>query len=223
MAWVQEFAFGRCPWCETEVQFNVAYGANNQVTTMTSQGQARYFTLLTCPRCASPRVIEYHAEVAHVFLELPRESDLAIRSVNDLPPDVQRFYDEAIKALRVDLPEPAAVQLRRTLEASAAYFEVKETNLVKSIQKLVDLGLVTNGFHDALTHIRKVGNLGAHATDERLDTDTVERAMRFTTQLLRNLFEVPAELERLTVAAEGSVTDRTDTGSGTATATTTEP
>jgi len=44
---------------------------------------------------------------------------------------------------------------------------------------------------------RKVGNQGAHHTDERLEAPEVERALRFTTQVLRNLFEVPGELTEL--------------------------
>lgn len=39
--------------------------------------------------------------------------------------------------------------------------------------------------------------MGAHASDARIGQEAAERAMRFTTQVLRNLFEIPAELERL--------------------------
>jgi hypothetical protein len=43
-----------------------------------------------------------------------------------------------------------------------------------------------------LDHVRKLGNVGAHASDEIVD----EASLRFTTQVLRDLFEVPAELEK---------------------------
>lgn len=42
--------------------------------------------------------------------------------------------------------------------------------------------------------IRRLGNLGAHATDERVDEASARRALRFTTQVLKNLFEIPGEL-----------------------------
>jgi len=89
------------------------------------------------------------------------------------------------------------VQLRRTLEAAAAHFNVAERTLVKSIQKLIEAGLITKAFGDVLDHIRQVGNVGAHASDEKVDEETARRALRFTTQVLRNLFEVPAELKAL--------------------------
>jgi hypothetical protein len=73
--------------------------------------------------------------------------------------------------------------------------------LVKSIEKLITDGHVTQSFRPLLHHIREVGNVGAHASDERVDQATAERALRFTTQLLRNLFEVPGELQELAEAA----------------------
>lgn len=45
-----------------------------------------------------------------------------------------------------------------------------------------------------LDRIRKLGNIGAHAGDEDVDEDSARQALRFTTQVLRNLFEIPAEL-----------------------------
>ena len=99
--------------------------------------------------------------------------------------------------LRAGVPDAAAVQLRRTLEAAAAHYDVDEKTLVKSIEKLIAEGYVTKAFGGALHHIRQVGNLGAHHTDERVDDETARRALRFTTALLRDLFEVPAELAAL--------------------------
>lgn len=69
---------------------------------------------------------------------------------------------------------------------------------MKSIEKLINDGHVTQSFAPVLHHIRAVGNVGAHASDEDVDQTTAEGALRFTTQLLRNLFEVPGELEALT-------------------------
>ena len=65
---------------------------------------------------------------------------------------------------------------------------------VGAIEKLIEGGQITKGFGAALHHVRQLGNVGAHASDERIDESAVERAFRFTTQVLRNLFEIPAEL-----------------------------
>jgi hypothetical protein len=46
-----------------------------------------------------------------------------------------------------------------------------------------------------------------HATDEKVDEQTARRALRFTTQVLRNLFEIPAELGALDQGTEASSTE----------------
>ncbi|MFE5026630.1 DUF4145 domain-containing protein [Streptomyces sp. NPDC056656] len=123
--------------------------------------------------------------------------------IRHLPEDVKRYHLGAVRVLRVGVPDAAAVQLRRTLEAAAAHYGIKEKILMKSIEKLINDGHVTKSFEPLLHHIRVVGNVGAHASDEDVDQATAERALRFTTQLLRNLFEVPGELEALQKQTSG--------------------
>jgi hypothetical protein len=107
------------------------------------------------------------------------------------------FFNDAKRVLKAGVPDAAGVQLRRPLEAAAAHFNINEASLNESIEKLIDQGLVTPQFRGVLDHIRVVENIGAHASDERVGDLTAQRALRFTTQVLRNLFEIPAELEAL--------------------------
>lgn len=116
------------------------------------------------------------------------------KHINHLPESISRYFRNAQIVLSAGVPSAAAVELRRTLEASAAHFGATGGALVKQIQKLIDDGLVTRQFGEAMTHVRKIGNVGAHATDEELSVRDIELASRFTEQLLRNLFEVPGEL-----------------------------
>ncbi|MEV0559107.1 DUF4145 domain-containing protein [Streptomyces sp. NPDC050597] len=132
-----------------------------------------------------PKGLEESAEISHV------------------PDDVQQYFLDAIRVLSVGVPDAAAVQLRRTLEAAAAHFQIKEKVLMRSIEKLISEGYVTKSFGPVLHHIRAVGNVGAHASDERVDQEAAERALHFTTQLLRNLFEVPGELQLISDKPQG--------------------
>lgn len=163
-----------------------------------SRGSIRAWTALTCPRCAGLVGIEhsrYAVAIPSIISVIPeggRSTD-----VGHLPEDVAAYYLDAIRALDAGLPDAAAVELRRTLEAAAAHFGQNQGPLVQRVQGLISDGLVTKLFGDVLQEVRRIGNLGAHATDERVNEEEAGQALRFTTQVLRNLFEIPAELELL--------------------------
>lgn len=121
--------------------------------------------------------------------------------VKHLPTDVAEYYNNALTVLNAGVPSSAAVELRRTLEAAAKHNDITVTPLVKAIEKMVEEGLVAKSFSSVLGHIRKIGNQGAYAADENLSENEVRVALNFTTQILRNLFEVPKELELLNEAS----------------------
>lgn len=180
----------------------------------TAAGQMRPWVLLSCPRCAG--VVALDVEVVgggvganagispghtiHEKRSLPEDQHQRHR-VEHLPEDVARYYSDAQRVIDAGVPDAAAVQLRRTLEAAAAHKGVTERSLVKSVAKLIEEGYITTDFGGVLHHVRKVGNIGAHHTDEQLEEAEVQRALRFTTQVLRNLFEVPGELAELEAEA----------------------
>jgi hypothetical protein len=119
------------------------------------------------------------------------------RPIKHLPEDVERFYRDALRVMDAGVPDAAAVQLRRTLEATASNKHIDKRTLFASVKEMIDQGLVTRDFAEVLTHVRTLGNIGAHASDETLSQGQVERALSFTTQFLRNVYEVPGELQEL--------------------------
>jgi len=172
-------------------------------STTTARSAQRFFTTLACGRCGGPILVEHTGPgtVPGIVKAYPegQEGTLVVRN---LPEDVEHYYRDAITVLQAGVPEATAVQLRRTLEAAAAHFDVKPFPLVAAVKELAKKGLITAQFVDVLGHIRQVGNIGAHASDKRIDMPAAQRALRFTTQVLRNLFEIPAELRELGVAPE---------------------
>ena len=168
------------------------------LSTQSSQSARRGWSLISCPRCAGAVLLEHspsnvpHSVVGNVFPDIDRDVD-----VSHLPEDVSAYYRDAIRAMNASLPDAAAVQLRRTLEAASAHFGHNNGPLIRRVQGLITEGLITKTFGEVLNEVRRLGNLGAHATDERVDEAEATRALRFTTQVLRNLFEIPAELEQI--------------------------
>ena len=67
------------------------------------------------------------------------------------------------------------------LEAATAHFGHNENQLVKRVEGLITDGLITAGFGDVLHLVRRVGNLGAHAADERVDDATARAVLGLST------------------------------------------
>jgi hypothetical protein len=197
MPWNERYSFRDCPWCGLTNTRLTTINVDQQV--VDKWGEPKFWATLGCPACGNAVLVRHGApdsDDTKVYEVVPTSSH-AKTDISHLPEDVARYYNDALLVLRVGVPDAAAVQLRRTLEAAAAHYEIREKILMKSIEKLIADGHVTQSFGPLLHHIRSIGNVGAHASDERVDQETAERALRFTTQLLRNLFEVPGELDEL--------------------------
>lgn len=196
MGWSDEFKFRDCPWCGLR-DADMAVVA--PMVTLSRPGTGhRFWTTVACPRCAGLVNIETNApnENPPTLKAVAPDAPAGV-GVDHLPEDVKNYLVGAVKVLDAGVPDAAAVQLRRTLEAAAAHFDVRERTLVKSIEKLIELNLITSQFGLVLNHVRKVGNIGAHASDEAVDDDEARRVLRFTLAVVRNLFEIPAELAAL--------------------------
>lgn len=198
-----ELLYRDCPWCGFR---NVAMNLQWIGGVATAHNRPRYWALVSCPRCGGCVLLnvflalgedQLHATAQIESVEVfPRGEELNSQ-ISHLPPEIEQYYRDALRVLDAGVPDAAAVQLRRTLEGAAAQSGVSERTLVRSIEKLVEEGLITKSFGEAVHHVRKIGNLGAHYSDERLDEAEVRRALRFTEQMLRNLFEVPGELRQI--------------------------
>ena len=148
-----------------------------------------YWTVVACPRCAL--VIAAGQSDADDVVVIPERAG---GGVAHLPQDVERHFNDALRAGEYGLPDAAALLLRKTLEAAAAHHGHTERQLVDRIKGLIADGLITPQFGEALHHVREVGNVGAHAGAPELDAATVKRVILFTTAILRELFEIPSEL-----------------------------
>lgn len=194
MSFSDEFAYTTCPYCNTKnVALVVAVRDHRQ---RTSTGEERDWSWLHCPRCGGAISIETR-RANRVMLKMIPEQMPDRYGVEHLPEDVSQHFKSAQRILEIGEAPAAAVELRKTLEAAAQHQDVHERPLVSAIRKMAELGLITGKFTEALTHVRTVGNAGAHAGEQELTREEVERALKFTTQILRNLFEVPAELDAI--------------------------
>lgn len=203
-----ETSYRDCGYCQTvNVAMKIVWSSR---FCMSANGDHNPQAVLLCPRCGRLTVLRLQiiSEIIYHSSEIPEDSiviELDVLpsdnffgvEIKHLPDDVLGFYNDAQRVMAAGVPDAAAVQLRKTLEAAAAHKGIDESTLIKSIQSLLDQGLITQDFQQVMTHIRKIGNSGAHYTDSKLTNIEVERSFQFTTQVLRNLFEIPGELAEL--------------------------
>jgi Domain of unknown function (DUF4145) len=208
MAFPPNALFRDCPWCGLrQGQFTLIA---QELEAKRLGEPSRFWSLANCPRCGSFVAIETLGPgnpspgIVSIYPEQASEIH-----VEHLPPDVESYYRDAIRVLEAGVPGAAAVQLRKTLEAAAAHHGIDSGPLVKRIQGLIADGLITKDFGGVLDHIRQVGNVGAHAGEDEVHDETARRALRFTTQVLRNLFEIPAELAALSRPADDATEETT--------------
>jgi Domain of unknown function (DUF4145) len=160
-------------------------------------GGARAWVIASCPACGGLINIEHvpgppaESPVIQVFPDVVAEWD-----VHYLPEEIERDWNEAVAVFRVRADASAVVMCGRTLEASAERLQVSGQGLHQRIEKMLDQGLISASFREAMDYIRLIRNTGAHA-GAQVSRESAEGTMRFTQQALRLLFEVPAELARL--------------------------
>ncbi|WP_081591937.1 DUF4145 domain-containing protein [Aeromicrobium massiliense] len=195
MSFLEAWLFRDCPHCGTRNTQMAPLAVNTPAQRASST--PLYWSFVACPRCGGAVALR-HGGVNDptLYRTIPEDSRDALQ-VRHVPEKIARFYLDAVRVLEAGVPDAAAVQLRRTLEGAAAHFEIRERVLVRSIETMIEQGLVTRSFGAVLHHVRAVGNQGAHFTDTELTEEEVRQALRFTTALLRNVFEVPGELAAL--------------------------
>lgn len=120
-----------------------------------------------------------------------------------IPDTLRDAYTEGARALGVRAPRAAVVMFRRTLEAlvvDRGDDEAKrrlEHNLVGALQAMAESGVLNGSLAEWATEIRVVAKSGAHF-DPLADVgqEDAEDLARLTRELLRYVYEMPAQIQR---------------------------
>jgi hypothetical protein len=198
MGFNHSMIFRDCPRCGLrDAQFHAM--STNVGALSNDDAKRRFWAIVTCPRCAGAVLLETdnpESQPGRELSAMPEDSAASLK-VSGLPDDVRRYYEQAVRVLGAGVPSSAAVELRRTLEAASTQKGSDSGTLFQRIEALIENGDLTNHFKPVLHHIRKVGNAGAHAGEDEVTEDEARRALRFTTAVLRDLFEIPHQLDEL--------------------------
>jgi len=116
---------------------------------------------------------------------------------SDIPKEIAGAFSEAATALLADCPRASAVMARRTIEAIAVDKGQNTGSLAQRLSKLGSEGILHPTLIEWTKEVRLIGNQGAHF--DLIDTVSKEDAQQlldFIRELLKFLYELPAELNR---------------------------
>ncbi len=208
---------GLCPRCGKQSSFedqghiNVTY---DNVYTANRDGSRSPIdldrvTVLLCRHCNQGTVVVEEKWVAdHPAREKASGGSISYRGIHwwplpevsvsgDIPEEIASAFTEATKTLYADCPRAAVVMARRTLEAVTVDKGETQGSLFDRLKKLAAKSVLSPDLADWAQEVRLIGNTGAHY--DPLNQATLGEASElvgFLRELLRYLYELPAELKR---------------------------
>jgi len=115
----------------------------------------------------------------------------------DIPRPIVDVFGEAAMALAANCPRAAAVMARRTLEAVTVERGEDKGTLAERLKSLGTRGVLLPTLSDWAKEVRLIGNVGAHFDPiETVSRYDAQQLLSFVRELLRFLYELPAELAR---------------------------
>lgn len=116
---------------------------------------------------------------------------------SDIPKEISEIFGESAVTLAANCPRASAVMSRRTLEAIAVDKGEDQGNLAVRLDNLASRGILQPTLADWAKEVRLIGNQGAHFDPMQMVTiDDAKQLLSFVRELLKYLYELPAELAR---------------------------
>lgn len=171
----QEFQIIRCNGCE-----NVSFRETLDVEMYEPDENGE-------PQRLKPRVFLYPQRVSGEVLT----SDFV-----HLPEQIVDIYTETEKALADDMPILAGMGLRLIVEAVCHDRRANGRNLDQRIDRLVEIGLLTQTSAEMLHSLRIIGNASAHQAASH-SPDILRTAFVVVDNLLRNVYVLPQTTSKL--------------------------
>jgi hypothetical protein len=211
--------YGLCPRCQKQSSFEVA--APQPVTFDLGSYLVEHHgtetpvhidqvTVLYCRNCRQGIVVVEEQWIAdHSWREKTRGSGtITWRGIHwwpaadahasaDIPTDIAEAFKEASRALHADCPRASAVMARRTLEAITVDKGETRGDLADRLKNLAAKGVLLPTLADWAKQVRLLGNVGAHFDPIKdISKKDAEQLVTFVRELLKYLYELPAELSR---------------------------
>jgi hypothetical protein len=182
-----------CYWCGQPQTLIV-----DKVHQLPDDGPPTEYTFAHCASCAKPAVFVredmgdgfdkdnyyrvYPAQERHIGYSLP-----------DI---VRQSYEEAVRCESAKTWTACVVMVGRTLEAVGKEFESSTRSVFEGLKSMHSKGLISQELLDWANELRVLRNLGAHATNERVDYFDATGALDFLQAILEILYDLRPKFEK---------------------------
>jgi len=125
--------------------------------------------------------------------------------VEDVPPHIARAAREAYSSASIGNHMSAVLMARTVVEATAKAKGIDVRGLDKKINAMKDAGLIRPGIAEQAHEVRFAGNDMAHGDiDIDLDANDSEEILALMAEVLSEVFQGPARLERIRAKRTGA-------------------
>lgn len=107
-----------------------------------------------------------------------------------VPEKISRIYSEAA-VIKLLAPNAFANQIRRCLEAICYDRGATNQNLAKNIKLLAERGEIPNTLSEMSDVLRKLGNIGSHASNEEISSEYVDVIDDFLSVIIEYVYIAP--------------------------------
>lgn len=160
------------------------------------------WSIMQCRECLRPTCTEssqiVNGELTQVIVG-PKTTILYPAEktpLTNLPEAIEKKYMEALKIRNIS-PSSCAVQVRRRLEAICIHENAQGKVLAQKLKNLADSNRIPQTLADVASHLKQLGNLGAHFDEDEVSKEDVPIILDFLELLLEYLYVAPAKIEEV--------------------------
>lgn len=186
-----------CPSCEAYVEAEEQ--GNYQYLRNQNQPSGRY-VFLKCRNCGHPLLVSQE-NIGNMA-----EGDIWDTPVTmypsheryanpNLPTPLKLAIDEAHTCFKSRAYTATAIMCRKTLEGICASQNITERNLVRSLTKMKDDGVIDERLHQWADALRITGNEAAHGVETTIPREDAQDILDFTAAILDYVFSFKGKFD----------------------------
>lgn len=162
------------------------------------------YIALICGTCEGLSILGGFEHELHGFIQFyprlyPKSGELGL----GIPESIRKIYSE-IWPIKKNAPSAFVGQIRRALEYLCKEQKAKGKNLFEQLNSLSEMKILPATLTEMTDLIRKVGNIGVHASDEDISIWDAELVDEFFRTVIEYVYIAPNKVQRLKRSLEHS-------------------